>query len=244
MKNAARLAQFARAAYSESISVRKRIKDSSLFFEPWQVGNAEGICAANEKVVVLAIAGTNDPADLLNNADFQSITLQRFALDHEFNFFGFGQSKYHLGFLTHAGWVAQNCRKYLGHHDQIFITGHSLGGAAASLMPLLLPRYKPEVYTFGAPKTPRKGSPQSGYDLVRVANIFDPVTMLPGVLYDHQLSTPLYVRYNGGVKTTRNLWTRIKQAAFAGYCLTKPKSAIKAAHSMVGYESQLSPFYK
>ncbi len=104
-------------------------------------GNAKAIVAISESQQWVAIAGTDDPCDWLYN------------LDARLQPTPFG--RVHRGFLAYLEQIRSLIESELIPSLPLHITGHSLGGAAASLLvPQLIDHGKPvaSLTTFGAPR--------------------------------------------------------------------------------------------
>ncbi len=137
---------------------------------------------------MLVIAGSNDWQDWLQN--LQAVPDRRLQQAH------FG--------------IAQHARKLVEHLERLgldylqdkplYLAGHSLGGAVATLLPLLRSELRPEaVLTFGAPAVFRNRQLNYPYPVVRTCFEFDFVPDLP-LQWGHYLlgtwrHTPGEVRY-------------------------------------------------
>lgn len=66
----------------------------------------------------------------------------------------------HRGFYKYACWCVKeyNLERVFSERDEIIITGHSLGAAAATIIPYILQQYNTKVYLvlFGSPKVGTK----------------------------------------------------------------------------------------
>ncbi|KAJ3499187.1 hypothetical protein NLG97_g543 [Lecanicillium saksenae] len=87
---------------------------------------------------------------------------------------------------------------------KLVITGHSLGGAVASLGGAYLRRagFKSDIYTFGAPRVGNDvfanfANSQAG-GFFRMTHIDDPVPRLPPMIFSYRHSGPEYWLSNGG----------------------------------------------
>lgn len=148
-KKASLLAELAAAAYRPDVADMIRW-DGFHAFRSVRCGNAQGFVLWDMREAVIAIAGTNELADMLQNLLARRSAVSDMALDSR----GFWA---HFGMLMHArdfasGLIDADLLKVL-RTRRVYITGHSLGGAVATLLPLVLPPLKPElICTFGAPR--------------------------------------------------------------------------------------------
>ncbi|KAI9699279.1 MAG: hypothetical protein M1836_002889 [Candelina mexicana] len=137
-------------------------------------------------LIVLAFRGSSEWKNWVS--DLQT-TMVPFA-------FGANLAQVHMGFLeawkeSEDGIVSSLAKAVKQYEDyQVVITGHSLGGAVATLAAVdIRKNVSAELYTFGAPKVGNspfadlvEASPAKSY---RITNIGDPVTRLPAMGYDH-----------------------------------------------------------
>lgn len=90
----------------------------------------------------------------------------------------------HKGFMDATYEIYPNIKKHLSKKSEIHISGHSLGGAAASILAMWLVNDGYNLafcYTFGQPKVTNKKGANKYKDLpiIRVINQGDPVAYLP-----------------------------------------------------------------
>jgi len=116
------------------------------YVKPLKNSNAAGLVGwhRDSGVSFIAIAGTNDALDAINDADTRKVALP-------------DGTRVHSGFLHYAESVLNAIRllRIKGHltRRKLFIVGHSLGGAAAEILPLIEPTLAPEqIHTFGSPR--------------------------------------------------------------------------------------------
>ncbi|KAA8538916.1 hypothetical protein F0562_025608 [Nyssa sinensis] len=98
--------------------------------------------------------------------------------------------------------VSQNINKYKGEEISITISGHSMGSSIALLLAydiaeLGLNMYSSSqkipitVYSFGGPRVGNSGfkkrCEELGIKVLRIVNINDPITNLPGVIFNEKL---------------------------------------------------------
>jgi len=140
-----------------------------------------GYVAQSKKNILVVFRGTEDLFDILKDFNFWQTPYP----------FVENAGKTHKGFTQiYSTSVRQQLYKALQHissSKKLFIAGHSLGGAMATLAALDLavntPFKKPIVYTFGSP---RVGDPtftqvfnQKVKDSIRITNVFDIVPLFP-----------------------------------------------------------------
>ncbi|XP_042466044.1 phospholipase A1 EG1, chloroplastic/mitochondrial-like [Zingiber officinale] len=97
--------------------------------------------------------------------------------------------------------VSRLLHKYKGEEVSITLAGHSMGSALALLLgydiaELGLNRGAPVmVYSYGGPRVGNAGFKQRceelGVKVLRVANVNDPVTKLPGVIFNENFRNPM-----------------------------------------------------
>jgi hypothetical protein len=177
--NAFYLAHASAAAYEDSpedYASFSRLRLARLRTFAGQDEWARGFVGAREDAVVVVFRGTNRPADWITNVSYLQVE-------------GYG-GKVHRGFawaLDSIWREVLECVRLLRDKDQkVWIAGHSLGGALATLAARRLePPYSPHAaYTFGQP---RVGDPAfaEGYAerLYRFVNNRDivPNFPLPGI---------------------------------------------------------------
>lgn len=139
---------------------------------------------------VLVLRGTNDPRDWLT--DFNAIP----------NGWA-GGGLVHKGFAKALDlvWdkITASLDKNVPSGCPLFIAGHSLGAALATLAASLrLPR---ALYTFGSPRVGDSefGETLSGVNVFRVVNNRDVVTTLPPPLPFHHIGELHYITHEGGM---------------------------------------------
>ena len=170
-------------AYKKPEEIRKVYKDAEFF----EMGSAFCFCYIENNIVKIAIRGTNDIGDLVNDVE-----MELFILD--------GQSKVHFGAWKQTQLLINSIRKYLSCHifTSIELTGHSLGGQIALLLAFLLKdKYKiNNVYTFGAPKVGNItfANTLNNIDVIRVERDEDPFTRLP--LHSEYVSIGRLIKFN------------------------------------------------
>ena len=181
IQNALFLAHAANACYEGHPAQYKGFKqfgfDEIVTFAPddtSQDESARGYIGANRDAIVLAFRGTDDVADWLTNLNVVQIE-DHGALVHR----GFSQA------LT-AVWprIETTLQSLLDRHSRkILVTGHSLGGALATLAALCIQRMgieQLETLTFGQPRVGNRDlAGQITAPFYRFAYYADPVCLAP-----------------------------------------------------------------
>lgn len=200
---------------------------------------AKGFVAWSDTIAILAIRGSDEIADWMLNVKHSHASLR-----------GFGV---HSGFLSYAKKVAGAVSQISMPNVPCVLTGHSLGGAAAVLLPLLGLRFSNGVRhvkwitTFGAPRclSPESAARYLTPSVFRFVRCADPVPDLPyrwiGQKFAHTGSAFALTgpgRIEGeGCSWWRRFWRRMRYAmAIVG------RAEMAAGHSMVAYEEWLRPF--
>ena len=136
--------------------------------------SARGYIGANADAVILAFRGTDDVADWLINLNVKQIE-EHGALVHR----GFSRA-------LAAVWsrIETQLQSLLDRHPRkIWVTGHSLGGALATLAALRLQRMglsQLETFTFGQPRVGNRAlAEQITMPFYRFAYYADPVCLAP-----------------------------------------------------------------
>lgn len=154
------------------IKVKKYLKD--------QDNQIRGFIAVRGEETIISIKGTASLAD----AGFDAEVLQT-------NFYG---TQVHSGFHDCFAAVWPDIRDYLhSHHTRkIYVTGHSLGAAIASLIAVAIVcahSIQPSVATFGSPRVGDDAFVKMFNSLIpdstRVVHEFDIVTRIPKIDYAH-----------------------------------------------------------
>ena len=140
-------------------------------------GNARAMVAYDYGEAVIAIAGSNDEHDWLDNSKVKRQFIHPIHDHHEIYA--------HAGFLRHAKLIRDELAQMgiyalIKKHD-LYLTGHSLGGAVAILLPLITDWLHPTgIYTFGAPRTlSHETAGKYPYSVQRFQGATDIVPMMP-----------------------------------------------------------------
>jgi hypothetical protein len=178
------------AAFHEQLGLEARLLS---------VGNTQVYLAANEAAIVLAFRGTESPASveglkdwLLTNA-LNLLVLPQGRLGTDFAAAGVG-ARFHQGFLNALATIWDPISEFVDtelakSERPLWITGHSLGGALATLAGwLFLRRMIPihAIFTFGAPmvgndKAMEAFDRELGPLTYRYVDIDDPIPRLPAI---------------------------------------------------------------
>lgn len=178
LRNAYTLAHLANAAYSDGPQDHASFQET-IFEDVDTFGddNTFGFVTSNEEHVVLAFRGTDDLRDWITNMTFAVVAGPEW------------QGRVHKGFAGALDFVWASIRALLKKRwtngQTFWITGHSLGGALATLATKRLPTgWKPfATHTFGQPRVgEQKFSGNYGFKHHRFVNNDDIVPTLPSRL--------------------------------------------------------------
>jgi hypothetical protein len=235
VKAARQFTKYAIAAYSDS-------QTSLLGGARFTLANvAVSYFSVPETGHVLAIAGTDELTDIGNWTP---------EVSHQ------GGLAVHKGALLYAEIVLRLIPKEVVESiGTLTLVGHSLGGAAAIMLPLLAPalaRENVQVVTYGSPRCIRAmcgAEYPEEVQVTRVVLAHDPVpdvplrwTCFPAGGWEH-VGTPLYV--NGGQWTEVTGWwhvcRRIERTAILALSMLRGKLAarVRLMHSMQTYRDKL-----
>ena len=159
-----------------------------------------------ENCVYISIRGTDDALDWLGN-------LRRWKTPFLQN------TSVHSGFLAHLDYIYEQVHAYVRGFTEIYITGHSLGGAVATLMGAKISHLMPDVHctvvTYGCPRVGDRNFKQFfrlQHNLVcyRVYNKRDIITNAPyfgfyHVGRKHRIRTPSVPFYR--LKELHSIWS-------------------------------------
>lgn len=124
-----------------------------------------------------------------------------------------GSGKVHRGFMTETWKLFDQLAMHVYRTPkQVYITGHSLGAAMATLYSMSCrPISPPRVFTYGAPRAGNKEFVQS-YDIntTRVVNNNDAIPRVPPAAFGFRHTVePLYINHYGNVRNL-TVWQKFK----------------------------------
>ena len=174
--------RFAKNQSFKALRLIELSDDSKLF----DLGRAKGFVKNTQNEIVVSFQGSSDILDWLR--DF---------MIHRISYSGCQDCKVHSGFLkAYNPLKDEMLRKvntlYQEHPKKVLVTGHSLGGAMATLAAadLVNARYTVDLITFGAPRVGNKEFAQYVDRIVKGLNLRvtyknDIVTVVPNIGYRH-----------------------------------------------------------
>jgi predicted lipase len=202
-----------------------------------------GFIASDDKSVLISIAGTESAHDVLADA---SIKLDEAWLCD-------AKVRVHAGFLKEADGVMDEIDTWFkthghsGEQREFLVTGHSLGGAVATLVALRLFEYigyTPRVITFGSPRVGcrklRKIFNRRVPDALRFVHDHDIVPWMPVWPYRH-LGNEIHLDDNGNkIGKIKRLWFAIRSFYHAMFSVVTGHALTD--HYMDGYRRVVSVF--
>lgn len=250
LTNAARLAPFAGAAYGEGHAVwqmEEILSANAGEYRRWSVRHCHGLVATTPQCTIVAIAGTDDPQDWRSNLDCGAYRVGKFRDDHGATINEVNRDVVlHTGFLQVA-WLVYRRLRYrwpeLHECPEVWIVGHSLGGAAATLLPVLWPCLAPHVVTYGAPRVVHRASPVELSPLNwrshhRYVAIDDLVPQVP-LFYRHTDCPTRILRGYGEVRSKLTWRDWVRRGLRRLWNWRRPLTATLGAHSMKLYRQRL-----
>lgn len=182
--------------------------------DTFDVKSSQAFVARHTNIVIVAFRGTDEWRDWLDNLNLPSV-------HHELG-------RVHRGFRLALDdiWsdVVRSVKKFRDRHQSVWFTGHSLGGALATLAAaawIAEDRPFQGVYTFGQPRCgdrtfARNFNVEAKSRFFRFQNNNDIVTRIPQRLmgYSH-VGTFLYINTNQEIDTDIAWWYRFVDS-FAG----------------------------
>jgi pimeloyl-ACP methyl ester carboxylesterase len=177
IKTAHALALASKAVYSDESDAESWAYESGYSdFEWFEVEDTQAMVVTSDDKCVLAFRGTTDIADWMTNLDVWK-TAYRYG-------------NVHSGFHAALDFVWDEIELLVAQHSdkELHITGHSLGGALATLAMAELQYTQASLYTFGSPRVGDKEFATTFnqlYRTYRFVNNNDVVTRIPLAGYDH-----------------------------------------------------------
>ncbi len=223
--------------------------DCSSIFTSYNLSNyqhitnedAHGHLAYNDKDLVIAFRGTNP----IHFDDwFEDIN----AWPEHYN-----PGKVHMGFMRETDKLLPNVLEIIKStpNRNVWICGHSLGGAVANLTAIKLVTYnicKPIVFTFGEPRSsnrPFANAYEFAFNHFRFVNCNDIVPRLPPIIfgYVHHQGILKYISFNGNLKPM-TIWQIIKDQIKARHAAWKKGDWFNSVydHSILLYIKKIKQF--
>ena len=211
----------------------------------WDIDTSATI-AVNDGILIVALRGSHSLANWATNIQI--------AKDPG----PFNDTNVHQGFqdalypaLLDIAMKAQEMRD---NHQQIWITGHSLGGALAVLLTAMLLERKIEIsglYTFAAPRVGNHkfqvqfDAKMSGKPSYRYVNEHDIVPQLPPEPMFTHTGTRRIITSKQKVTSSASKWVRIKKSFVGWYNeLTDGDIQLKEHHSLVSKDGYIPALAK
>lgn len=236
LKNALTLARLAQLAYTDAPgSIRDKLKPTFSRVTHLRKGGAQGFVCANDDNIVVAFRGTDEPIDWISDVQYRQVR-------------GYG-GHVHRGFADQMAGIEERMlaavKKYRDAKQAVWVTGHSLGGALATLAAKMLGRrYRKEPFmtnTFGSPRVLNPTAAEAlKQTIYRFVNDQDIVPHVPsrGLInrYEH-VGTRVHFTKAGDISTDKQSWLKAAEA-LAKIAATGVGSVAKSAindHKMSQY---------
>jgi hypothetical protein len=217
-------AQRAELAYEQDTTITQRSgPDVTVAISPPVALGVKAYVETDDdaRVQWIVVRGTSNLANIRSNVDYNKAVESRL------------QVPLHKGFSDAALQVYQFAKPLLKKDYETRISGHSLGGAAAVIVLMLLKEdgYKlGQAMTFGQPKvTNREGARKyGGLPLLRFVNAKDPVPLLPPfevfavldegpfrhfgaeVVLEQEAGYRYYPEHQAGIQSVLSFWNNLK----------------------------------
>jgi triacylglycerol lipase len=210
--NAYAMARLSVLAYRDQSIVEEHLREAAVTQFAWFEDTAtdtQGFGFTFGKAVILCFRGTESKRDAMIDAERHKIDFQ--IADRVVG-------KVHTGFKKAADAVRPQIEKFLDEESpdrRIWVTGHSLGGAIATLVTARIahsrgPAKLGGMYTFGQPRVGNGrfkrelieklgGTKEARNKLFRIYRCADPVAMMPRFGYRHVTGDRCYIARDGGV---------------------------------------------
>lgn len=240
-QNAVLLGEMANLAYEAPQQVSAHAAERGLqLIEGYDVRDTQAYMLGNSDYLVLAFRGTE-------------MHIRDWMTDINIDLIHGPGGRVHEGFNTALNYVWKDIWTYLYHHRAgrpLWITGHSLGAALATLATAKLRLEKDEpvngLYTFGQPRTgdrefAKRFDADFGAQTFRYVNNNDIVTRVPfrSLNYSH-VGTFRYFDEKGRLRTDISWWDKVTER-LRGHMhdLLKPGTDGMKDHGMVHYLGNL-----
>ncbi len=212
--NAYWMARIANAVYADDVLENLKSEDPDFIqTHPFCDGNTQAVVVEHKHYICLAFRGTDELQDWIDNINITKTNINE------------TECETHEGFLNHfnAVWhdIEAKCNDLLNHRPRpVFFTGHSLGGAVATIAcarwALDGDRQFTSTYTFAQPravtfKSARILNTIFGSRFFRFHNNNDIVSRLPTRLrgFSH-MGQIIYIDKNKALHTDVGFWYRFQ----------------------------------
>lgn len=264
--NAYAMARLSVLAYRDQSIVEEHLREAEgiqfAWFEDTKT-DTQGFGCTYETALILCFRGTESKRDAILDGKRNKIPFQV-----EDRVVG----KVHEGFAEAANAIRKQVEEFVAKHSsgkRIWITGHSLGGAIATLVAAGIAHSRgPEalggIYTFGQPRVGNGtfkrmlieklgGKPEVQRKVFRIYRCADPVAMMPRFGYRHVTGQRCYISRNGalalGARPRQRYWERaiawtmvVPRILTSGGRLTELESLV-SDHYSSGYLTKLRDNY-
>lgn len=212
LQNALTMARLSDAVYEKSIAKTKaELSGDFPNIESLRFGETQGVIVGNDKHVAVVFRGTDEPRDWIDNVNYKQVERKGFA------------GPIHLGFAkqlyTSGCWdkVLTTVKKFRDNKQTLWVSGHSLGGALATLaaQELVLAKLTPRMaFTFGSPRVMHPdAAAEYRPNLARFVNDQDIVPHCPSMgifnRYYH-VGGLVFFLPSGRISKNTNIWNLAK----------------------------------
>lgn len=241
--NALMAAKVTRLAYQMPDAIAQTVTSWGNFpnFHFFSGYDTQASLLGNSELIVLAFRGT------------QSTNLRDWMTDARIFLTPSCGGKVHTGFLAAINWIwpelVTQLAKFRQNQQQLFITGHSLGAALATLAAAKLPEVQQPVdalYTFGSPRVGDKGfadrfDATCGPKAFRFVNNNDVITRVaPRALNYSHVSRCLYFDAKGKLQDDILFWQKFLETVQGSMDdFLKPGFNVCQDHDMDLYEKNV-----
>ena len=212
--NAYWMARIANATYADDMLANLKAEDPEFIQTyPFSDGNTQAVVVEHQRYICIAFRGTDEAKDWIDNINIAKTNINE------------TECETHEGFLNHFNAVWQDieakCNDLIATHPRpVFFTGHSLGGAVATIASarwaLDGDRQFTSTYTFGQPraitlKSSRLLNASFGNRFFRFHNNNDIVSRVPTRLrgFSH-IGQFIYIDKDKELHTEVGFWYRFQ----------------------------------